>query len=668
MNSWTKTKLNIWDKYFPYIVTGIFLALSIVLIIRHEMWADEMWAWLIGSESSSVAELVSNMRVNQGHPYMWNAILYFISHFITDNPESMKVVHLTISTALVFLLLKYAPFNKIVRVAIVFGYFLFYEYSIISRNYALGILFIVIFCILYKNKYKNIIPICIVLFFMGQANFYSFIISMALFLMLAVELIMDRKYVVKNVNKAFIIVGVLIIICEIVFIYWQLGSQVPTVSQGSALQIFVKSSGEYIDSLKHISKSIIKTFIPIPVFVLNFWGNNLVVNYLSNYRFIYTFVISFILLLIPVFIMKKRAIILYASGILGMFCISIFLDPAYLRHFGHILLIFITCLWISNINRSDRYIINTKVNFIKIFGNIFLGFVLASSIIATPAAYYFDYKYPFSNGKYVAEYIEENFDKDNMVIVGYKDWAVQTIAGYLDKEMYYPNLKEVKKLVLMDDDRLIEESTEVIFQEADSFTRKNDTVLVIKYIAPVRESEIPTKYNFEMLDTEFDNSIVTSENYYLYLFDRERFLKKLSDMEHIINSTDFEKYFRPMNQCEFIKEKDGIRIKAYGDDPWFETTFSIEFYKKRPIIFYVNIDSYTDNEFRIFFKRPDRDCIIEDSIPFVIYKGNNNIYIRIPYSEDLEGLRIDPVNTDSDCIIREVKFYSMEVFKNIKNE
>ena len=246
------------------------------------------------------------------------------------------------------------------------------------------------------------------------------------------------------------------------------------------------------------------------------------------------------------------------------------------------------------------------------------------------------------------------------MIVGYQDYAAETIAGYLDKEMYYPNLKEVKKLVLQDEKRLIEESIETIFREADSFARKNDTVLVIKYIAPVRELEIPKKYNFEMLDTKFDNSMVISENYYLYLFDRERLLKKLSDMGYEINSTNFDKYFRSMNQCEFIKEGDGTRIKVYGDDPWFETTFPIKFYDKKPIIFYVNIYSFTDDEFRVFLKRQDRDCIIEDSIPFTIYKGNNNIYIRITYSESLTGLRIDPVKTDNDCIIQEVRFYNME--------
>ena len=194
-----------WEKCFPFVIISLFLILSIILIYHHEFWRDEVNSWHLGSESSSFSEFISNMRASTGHPYLWFGILYVVSHFIVDNIESMKLIHLLISTFTAFLLLKYAPFSKIIKIMIIFGYFLFYEYSIISRNYALGILFIIIFCILYKNKYKRIIPISLVLFLMGQANIYSFIISVALFLMLLIEFILDRHYVKKNVNKIYII-------------------------------------------------------------------------------------------------------------------------------------------------------------------------------------------------------------------------------------------------------------------------------------------------------------------------------------------------------------------------------------------------------------------------------------------------------------------------------
>ena len=653
-----KDKLLI--KAYPYIITTVFLALSIALIYHHEFWRDEMISWHYSSESSSFHEFIENMRGNVGHPYLWYSILYLISHFITENPESMKIVHLTISTISVFLILKYAPFNKIIKVMLVFGYFFFYEYSIISRNYALGVLCIVLFCILYKNKYKNILPIAIVLFFMGQANLYSFIISIALFLSLVIEFIIDRKYVAENIKKIYIILAVLIVIGEILFIYWQLGSQESPYSSGtSILSIFDRSIEDYFINTMRISKGIVGAYIPIPQFTLSFWESNIIVYFLSGFKFLYTFIIILILIIIPMFVIKRRYIFLYIVGTFGILFIPFFVYLLkYIRHFGHLFLLFITCLWLSNINKDDKYLINTKGNFNKIFRITFLIIILIASLIGSSVAFYYDWKYPFSNAKYVAEYIEENFDKDKIVIVGYQDYVAETVAGYLDKDIYYPNYKEFRKLVTWPD-RIDQIPTDETFRDAYNLSIYNDEVLVITWF-DASEEKIPEYYFFKKLDTNFTNSIVSTENYYLFLYNKDTFIKKyLSDMLYEIDKSNFEKYFRPMNQCEFIKEKDSIKIKVYGDDPWFETAFPFEFKDSNPILVFFNIDYSVEGEFRIFFKRPGKDCTIEDSLSFSIDKGENIIYMKIPYSENLKGLRIDPVNTDSDCIIREVKFYNL---------
>jgi len=122
---------SLWDEFFPYTIALVFLTLSILLIINHEYWHDEVRAWLLGSESANLSEFVDNMRDSEGNPYLWSGLLYFISHYITDNLESMKVVHIVISTASIFLFLKFAPFNRVIKTLFVFRYFPFYEYNII---------------------------------------------------------------------------------------------------------------------------------------------------------------------------------------------------------------------------------------------------------------------------------------------------------------------------------------------------------------------------------------------------------------------------------------------------------------------------------------------------------------------------------------------------------
>ncbi|GAI23026.1 unnamed protein product, partial [marine sediment metagenome] len=145
--------------------------------------------------------------------------------------------------------------------------------------------------------------------------------------------------------------------------------------------------------------------------ILNFWGSNIIVYFLSKFRFLYTFIVALILIIIPIFIIKRRSIFLYVLANIGILIIPFLIYRGSLRHYGHLFLLFIICIWISNINKDDKYLINFKGKANKIFKTTFLTIILIPSLIGSSVAFYYDWKYPFSNGKYVAEYIEKNYDK-----------------------------------------------------------------------------------------------------------------------------------------------------------------------------------------------------------------------------------------------------------------
>jgi hypothetical protein len=44
------------------------------------MWLDELQAWLIARDSSSVIDLFKNLKY-EGHPGLWHICLYLISRF-----------------------------------------------------------------------------------------------------------------------------------------------------------------------------------------------------------------------------------------------------------------------------------------------------------------------------------------------------------------------------------------------------------------------------------------------------------------------------------------------------------------------------------------------------------------------------------------------------------
>lgn len=114
--------------------TALFgVALGLVMA-SHEMWRDELQAWMLARDSGSLLELWRNTRY-EGHPLLWHVLLFVLTRVWT-NPLAMQVLNWLLATASAALILHRAPFPFFMRLALVFSYLPFYEYGVISRNYA----------------------------------------------------------------------------------------------------------------------------------------------------------------------------------------------------------------------------------------------------------------------------------------------------------------------------------------------------------------------------------------------------------------------------------------------------------------------------------------------------------------------------------------------------
>src|ERR1700677_3760207 len=86
------SKQHINPLFYSIIVTGVFFLIVLFGLIHHEMWRDELQAWLLARDSHSVFELLKNMRYD-GHPPLWHFFLFLITRF-THNPVYMQALHL----------------------------------------------------------------------------------------------------------------------------------------------------------------------------------------------------------------------------------------------------------------------------------------------------------------------------------------------------------------------------------------------------------------------------------------------------------------------------------------------------------------------------------------------------------------------------------------------
>ena len=106
----------------------------------HGMWLDELQPWCVARDSVSLTDLYRHTRF-EGHPPLWYLLLFALTR-VTNDPAAMQVLHVGIAMCTAAVVLWRAPFIWWWRVLIVFGYFFFYEYAVIARNYGLALLFL----------------------------------------------------------------------------------------------------------------------------------------------------------------------------------------------------------------------------------------------------------------------------------------------------------------------------------------------------------------------------------------------------------------------------------------------------------------------------------------------------------------------------------------------
>ena len=125
--------------HLPDILFGLLVILNVVRTLHHAMWRDEFQAFQIATHSANFSELLQRVRF-EGHPGLWHVLLWVMSRFSTD-PILMQLLHIGIAVGAWLLVYRCSPFSTIEKFLLILSYFLFWEYFVISRNYALVALF-----------------------------------------------------------------------------------------------------------------------------------------------------------------------------------------------------------------------------------------------------------------------------------------------------------------------------------------------------------------------------------------------------------------------------------------------------------------------------------------------------------------------------------------------
>ena len=499
-------------KHFESLLLLVFFALGLLGILNHAMWRDELNGWLIARDSTSLGEFWNNIRY-EGHPILWYACLYLLNQ-ITQNAIAMQLFHLLLASIGMGLFIYFSPFSRLQKLLFTLGYLPIYEYLLISRNYAIGVLFLFAFCTLFQTRQKSYLWLALILAFLANTNAYCLLITIALTITLIFEYI-SSKYLDLKINASLqnALSSLLIVTVGISISLLLLIPPGDSTLQGGADQWFLQwDFHRFNQALTRIWNSYILVLVP---------GDSKPLD-VFLFAIISLGILSFT---ITIFLEYPIVLCSYLIGTGGivLFTYLKFLGSA--RHYGHLYLILITAFWLTKfyspstlltqfiikINSKTTSIFTRWLSWTKKYKTTFIMIILYAQLAAGIVSFSRDIFLPYSASRETARYIQENYLNDYLII-GSEDFAISPISGYLQKKIYYPETQQQGSFVLFNQQRKIVNDQEILVQVEKLIEQNQKPVLLIlNHPLNVSQSGLTIKKI-----REFTHSFIGNEVYYLY--------------------------------------------------------------------------------------------------------------------------------------------------------
>lgn len=485
------------EVIFIYVSLALYGIISLIGVITHESWADEAQAWLIARDLN-IIDIIKQMKY-EGHSCLWHLILFPFAQ-LGFPYETMKYISWIFCLVAAYLILKKAPFHKIIKLLLVFNPAMIYLWPAIARCYAMIPLFVVCIAIYYKDRKKH--PYLYATFIALLANTHVIMLPMAgmLFLTFFCETLwLKRKELTQQEKKTFwkslgiMVVGFLFLLIQVL----------PAVFQS---EIFRAMKVEFrIDTIREIITKV-KLSIEDTTY------------YLFKNTFIgaVVFYISIELLVVASLYDKKQGLIFWLQIIFMILVHGLLWFVIKQRALLIILYImFFAWTYEPKFKKEENLLV-------KKLPNIALFLLLIITLINYPMLID-DIKANYSASKEVAQYIETNLPKGSVFICPNNESA-SPVFPYLNKEdykFYSPNARRYYTYVSWDDDwkkissiKKIEQATRKMKSES-----KTDVYILVNIYDHLLDefSENEEKYEKILIaDNTFHEYYSAYEDYYLY--------------------------------------------------------------------------------------------------------------------------------------------------------
>ena len=407
-----------WTDTVPWVAFGLFIVLTGMLVPRHELWRDESADWLYTRWGISLADVLHHLGY-QMDPGGWHTALYFLAK-VFPTPLAMQIFHSLMAIGGVFLFIRYAPFSRLEKCLYPFGYFVFFEYNIIARNYVPILLFLAAIAVVYEGRFSRPWRHVLLIFLLAHSHMFGTIFASTLTMLYGIELLARHRFRWRE-YRPYVLPLLALGAGFAVSLYqmFPFAEARENMSGGGDIDYFQTTRG----ILLHWVAPVIK-----PQFY--FWPVSTVSDSHST-------LLALVYLIGILYVVHPRPVPLaYFAATGGIYMYMLVFKGSNPRFIGMLFVLLIFTLWLGRFYPYAKRLEGSR--WLAWYPRIRRGLVVALltlQAVSAPTVFWLDYHYPFSGGKETAQFLNEEIRGTNVLMGSLLSYASQSIQPYLRDDL-----------------------------------------------------------------------------------------------------------------------------------------------------------------------------------------------------------------------------------------
>ncbi len=327
----SKDRLILWIGFVLYILLS-FYDLSVYV-----PWRDEADSWM-RSRDMTLMELFHDAQYI-GHPSLWYLLLKPFSSL--ELPYiTLHYIHFAIAFSMVYVFLFKSPFPTFIKILFMFSYIVSFQYTLVARNYTMGILFLFLIANLFPRRFDR--PLTYATLIILLIN--SHVLNLAIGALFAAEFLLTLFFVKKTFKPTHILALTIVTFAGL-FLVFQLYPTAEDIRQ-SFKENLISVIGVLflLDSMFEMNK-----FANVPLFL----------------SFLFA-----LFIFLGIIYKDKRLFLFCAGAIIWPWGIFIFKYGGSHYHHALIFMYVITAFWIFAYSSKTTLSDIDKRNFVRLLGVI----------------------------------------------------------------------------------------------------------------------------------------------------------------------------------------------------------------------------------------------------------------------------------------------------------